>query len=54
MAGDWDMAATLEMNDENLVNNPFVLGQHVRAKRKARVGARRVVGEVGGYQPSYQ
>ncbi|MDQ6991339.1 MAG: helix-turn-helix domain-containing protein, partial [Mariprofundaceae bacterium] len=29
------MAATLDMNDENWVNNPFVLGQRVRAKRKA-------------------
>ena len=30
------MVRTLEMNDENWINNPFVLGQHVRAKRKAQ------------------
>lgn len=30
------MTATLEMNDENWVNNPFVLGQHVRAQRKSQ------------------
>ncbi len=30
------MTRTLEMNDENWINNPFVLGQHVRAKRKAQ------------------
>jgi len=30
------MAAVLAMNDENWINNPFVLGQHVRAKRKAQ------------------
>ncbi len=30
------MAAILEMNDENWINNPFVLGQHVRSKRKAQ------------------
>lgn len=30
------MAVTLEMNDDSWVNNPFVLGQHVRAKRKAQ------------------
>jgi len=29
------MAMTLEMNDGNWINNPFVLGQHVRAKRKS-------------------
>ena len=28
------MAETLEMSDENWINNPFVLGQHVRTQRK--------------------